>query len=104
MPDLRADAERQRQLLVVLPPGSRRHDDPGARECLVRVGELARVVDAVPGPGSERRGTRAAARIKLPAALLPGDKGGAKRAKPAAARSTARDDRAVQSLLDYLLG
>ena len=55
-------------------------------------------------PVSARRAKRANAPIRLPATLLPGDKAGATAAKAAPARSATRDERAVQSLLDYLLG
>jgi len=47
--------------------------------------------------------TSASAPIRLPAALLPGDKG-TSNPGGAATKTGAPDDRAVQSLLDYLLG
>ena len=103
VPDLRAEAERQHQLLVVLPQGPRRHDDPGVRGRLV--GELVRVA------GGGRRPRRRATRPRAPPRgsscrrpCCPATRAARSRPSRPRARSAARDDRAVQSLLDYLLG
>lgn len=66
--------------------------------------------DAAPVAGKASGSSAAAAKpraasapIRLPAALLPGDKG-ATSPRSSSAKPAQRDERAVQSLLDYLLG
>jgi ABC-type transporter Mla subunit MlaD len=55
-------------------------------------------------PVSASAAPKASTKVRIPAALLPGDSGKAKPAAAKAASTATRDERAVQSLLDYLLG
>ncbi len=66
----------------------------------------SKAATAASAPRGAGKRPGASAPIRLPDALLPGDQGSAKPSSASAARSDAgsRDERAVESLLDYLLG